>query len=188
MTVLTNLKHGPVLDMPTKSHLHHRYHLCYLFPLPVWEKFSSLIPGPILCFQGHSPSSPFFHDVILIVWDWEPISGPQSGSLINHYILGSSEPSRMLHATVLFCSLTRMHCFREHRRASVTCAPYPLGYPAPSKCMASYPGQLKLSFRDRLPQSFFLLWNNILHTQKKDFFQLTPSVETTCLFFFLHWL
>lgn len=108
---------SPVLDMPTRSHLHHRFYLCYLFPLPVWEKFSSLIPGPILCCQGPSPSGPFFHDVIVVVRDCEPISGPQSGSLINHYILGSTEPSGMLHVTVLFCSLTGTHCFREHRRA-----------------------------------------------------------------------
>lgn len=64
----------------------------------------------------------------------------------------------------------------------------PTGLPSTFKMhgpRAGYPGQLRLSFRDRLPESFFLLWNNILNTRKRDFFLLTPSVETACLFFLL---
>lgn len=158
-------------------------------------KVSSLISGPIPKCQGPSPSSPFFHDVSVIFRDCEPISSPQSGSLINHYILGSTKPSRMLHITVLFCSLIRDTLLQRAAewllKASVTWALYPLGFPASSRCMARGPEQLKLSFKDRLLQNSPLLWNRVLNTLKERFHP-TQTIRRERLlaffFFLLNWL
>ena len=141
-----------------------------------WPYFS--LPGP---------SGPFSHVLHIIVRDCEPISGPQSGSLINHYILGSTGPFRMLQVTVSFCSLTKVTLLQS-TEAVVTCALYPhwiTKYPQDAWPKDQLPRARLLSFGAKLPEGFLLLWSRVLDTPKERF----PPTQTICrgflpLFFF----